>query len=151
MYSSHSGVPDGAKSATTCMTSLYEIILADFNFAVSTPTTKLPNLIPRQILPAIQQYQMLRGTIQSEPAIECLNFHFTLCILMQECTSTRQWSSPHVIATQIGEHLRSTLSRILRRSDHLEPLRSDALPKHRPTKGKHIYVYSATNLVRTVT
>ena len=53
MYSSHRGVPGGAKSATPCITSLRllwaKIILADFNLAVSTQTAKPPNLIPRQI------------------------------------------------------------------------------------------------------
>ena len=52
MYSSCRGAPGGAKSATACITSLralqVKIILADFNLAVSTQTTKPPNLIPRQ-------------------------------------------------------------------------------------------------------
>ena len=42
----------GAKSATTCITSLYityKIILAYFILAVSTPTAKSPNLILHQI------------------------------------------------------------------------------------------------------
>ena len=53
MYSSRRGTPGGAKSATACITSLRtlqaEIILVDFNLAVSTQTAKPPNLIPRQI------------------------------------------------------------------------------------------------------
>ena len=48
---------DGTKNAmhyyTACSTMLlcvaYEIILAGFNFVVSTPTAKPPNIIPRQI------------------------------------------------------------------------------------------------------
>ena len=46
------GVLDGTKSATTCTMSLhvaYEIILADFNLAVSTLTAKSQNIIPHQI------------------------------------------------------------------------------------------------------
>ena len=46
------GALNGAKSATACITSLriaYEIILADFNLAVSTLAAKPPNLIPHQI------------------------------------------------------------------------------------------------------
>ena len=45
---SRRGALDGAKSATTCTTSLriaYEIILAIFNLAVSTLTVKPPNLL----------------------------------------------------------------------------------------------------------
>ena len=46
MYSLRKGAPDKAKSATACIVSLCiacEIILADFNLAVSTSTAKLPN------------------------------------------------------------------------------------------------------------
>ena len=52
MYSSRRGPLDGAKSTTACIMSLYvacKRILADFNLTVSTPTAKLPNLIPRLI------------------------------------------------------------------------------------------------------
>ena len=56
MYSLRKGAPGGAKSATACIMSLRvagagaaEIILADFNLAVSTPTAKPPNLNPHQI------------------------------------------------------------------------------------------------------
>ena len=56
MYSLRKGAPGGAKSTTACITSLRvagvgvaEIILADFNSAVSTPTAKPPNLNPYQI------------------------------------------------------------------------------------------------------
>ena len=48
----HRGMPDRAKNSTGCIMSLpvvYEIILADFNLAVSTPTAKPQNLIPRRI------------------------------------------------------------------------------------------------------
>ena len=56
MYSLRKGAPGGAKSATACIMSLRvagagaaEIILEDFNLAVSTPTAKPPNLNPHQI------------------------------------------------------------------------------------------------------
>ena len=52
MYNLCAGALDGAKSATACIMSLwlaYEILLADFNLAVSTPTAKPSNLILRQI------------------------------------------------------------------------------------------------------
>ena len=46
-------LPGGAKSTTTCITSLRtlraKIILADFNLVVSTQTDKPPNLVPHQI------------------------------------------------------------------------------------------------------
>ena len=68
MYSLRKGAPGRAKNTTACITSLRvagvgvtEIILADFNSAVSTPTAKPPNLNPHQIfrlyiimLPAIK-------------------------------------------------------------------------------------------------
>ena len=44
----HRGVPDRAKSATACITSLQNNI-GRFNLAVLTLTTKPPNLIPCQI------------------------------------------------------------------------------------------------------
>ena len=52
MHRSCRGVLGRAKSATACITSLCAVgenKLADFNLAVSTPTTKPPNLIPCQI------------------------------------------------------------------------------------------------------
>ena len=62
--------PDGSKSATACITSLcitslciaYEIVLVDFNMAVSTLTAKLPNLIPRLIF---QLYGILRAPLKN--------------------------------------------------------------------------------------
>ena len=47
MHSSRRGVPGGAKSATACITSLH--VWVKIILAVSTLTSKLPNLIPRQI------------------------------------------------------------------------------------------------------
>ena len=64
MHSLRGGVPGGAKSATACITSLHvvgRIILVDFNLAVSTPTAKLPNLIPRQIF-LLYYYSIIPST-----------------------------------------------------------------------------------------
>ena len=69
MYSLRKGALGGAKSATAC-TSLRvagagaaEIILGDFNSAVSTPTAKLPNLNPPPNFPAIRYAYSCVGTV----------------------------------------------------------------------------------------
>ena len=50
MYRSCRGVLGGGKSATACITSLHVPgENTGFNLAVSNPTAKPPNLIPRQI------------------------------------------------------------------------------------------------------
>ena len=51
MYSSHKEVSGRAKSAHYAITRCgRKTVLADFNLAVSSPTAKLPHLIPRPIV-----------------------------------------------------------------------------------------------------
>ena len=67
IFSSHRGVPGGSKSATACITSLRVAGNNDFNLAVSTQTTKPPNLIPQSFS------WMISCNIQPGNQYTCIN------------------------------------------------------------------------------
>ena len=112
MHSSHRGVPGGAKSATACITSLH--VWVKIILAVSTLTSKLPNLIPRQIFRLYGSYCGL--IIKTKPScitecnINLLNSTHSLeCNLCNFCFSHLLFFPPPYLHV----HLCSDRSRYL--------------------------------------